>query len=183
MFPPSEQPHVVGSVCDPLCVKTWSTSWESPREKQEEEAELCSAAVSWQQITEDLKHCLALWQRANRWGVVPVLQFRNKSPKQFLVCVWTVYYIIKSSSPTVVLFIMFLDFCLRFGPSLCCVQTILLDFWYFIRVLAVTTYWFGSLYLHMLQPVFQQLKYHNYKVDILRSVMYQATEYGLALKC
>lgn len=65
MFPPSEQPRIVGSVCDP-CVKTRSAGWESPRERQEEEAELCSAAVSWQQVTEDLKHCLALWQRANR---------------------------------------------------------------------------------------------------------------------
>lgn len=59
MFFPSEQSHVVGSVYD-ACVKTWSKSQQSPRERQEEEAELCSAAVSWQQITEDLKHWMSV---------------------------------------------------------------------------------------------------------------------------
>lgn len=33
---------------------------------RQEEAELYSAAVPWQQITEELKHCLPLWQRVNR---------------------------------------------------------------------------------------------------------------------
>lgn len=69
MFFPSEQSHVVGCVCD-TCVKTWSKSQQSPRERQEEKAELFSAAVSWQQMTEDLKHWMSVKQRANRWGVL-----------------------------------------------------------------------------------------------------------------
>lgn len=47
-------------LCGP-CVTALGLRWE-----RQEETELCSAAVSWQQITEELKHCLPLWQRVNR---------------------------------------------------------------------------------------------------------------------
>lgn len=42
------------------CMKTGSKSQQCPRDRQEEEAELCSAAVSWQQITGDLKHWVSV---------------------------------------------------------------------------------------------------------------------------
>lgn len=49
----------VGCASD-ACMKTGSKSQQCPRDRQEEEAELCSAAVSWQQITGDLKHWVSV---------------------------------------------------------------------------------------------------------------------------
>lgn len=48
------------------CTKTGSKSQQCPRDRQEEKAELCSAAVPWQQITGNLKHwCLSNRERAD----------------------------------------------------------------------------------------------------------------------
>lgn len=54
-----EQFPLVGCAYD-TSMKTGSKSQQSPRDRKEEEAELCSAAVSWQQIAEDLKHWMSV---------------------------------------------------------------------------------------------------------------------------